>query len=34
MLDCLRREAMDGRSLVTRIAAEGAQVAKIELVED
>jgi len=34
MLDALRAAALDGRSLVTRIAAEGAQVARIELVDD
>ena len=34
MLDCLRNAGLTGRTLVTRIAAQGAQVARIELVEE
>jgi homoserine kinase len=33
MLETLEATSMTGRSLVTRIAATGAQVAKVELVE-
>jgi hypothetical protein len=33
MLETLQAASMTGRSLVTRIAATGAQVSKVELVE-